>query len=353
MPDRPLVTPLADGTCALALSNGTGWCDRYIAGPENALLVGAVGDFFDTFSRIYSPLILHGPTGVGKSHLAHGLRDRFADLHPDAPVLYETGADFARTYAEAVEARCVPAWREERRSVTLYVLDNLDELAERSAAQIELLHTVDALLQAESLLIVTARQLPGRIPHMLPGLVSRLSAGLSVALPQPGLEARRVALSLMADERRLAIDEGTLSTLAAGLDGTMPELAGALVKLSAAVGHNGRIDRTAVQSFLGKRTPAKQATLRDIATRTARHYALQLGDLRGPSRRQNVALARSVAMFIARQMTDNTLGAVGEYFGGRDHTTVMHGCRKMEELIAHDADVRQTVQELQSALANK
>jgi chromosomal replication initiator protein len=353
VPDRPLVTPLADGTCALALSNGAGWCDRFIAGPENALLVAAVSDLFEAASRTYNPLILHGPTGVGKSHLAHGLRERFSELHPDAVVIYETGCDFARTYAEAVEARSVPAWREERRTAALYVLDDLDELADRSAAQIEFLHTIDALLQAESRLIVTARQLPGRIPHVFPGLVSRLSAGLSVALPQPGPEARAIALSLMASERGVALDNDALGTLAAGLEGTMPELAGALVKLSADVGQNARIDRATVQSFLGKRTPAKQATLREIATRTARHYALQLGDLRGPSRRQNVALARSVAMFIARQMTDSTLGAVGEYFGGRDHTTVMHGCRKMEELIARDADVRQTIHELQSALTSK
>ena len=241
------------------------------------------------------------------------------------------------------------------------MLDNLDELADRSAAQIELLHTIDALLLTESRLIVTARQLPGRIPHLLPGLVSRLSAGLSVRLPKPGPEAVGIALTLMAGERRVLIDEAALQMLAEGLEGTMPELAGALVQLAADAGSSlkaptgdtAHIDRAAVQSFLRKRTPVRQTTLRDIATRTARHYALQLGELRGPSRRQNVVLARSVAMFIARKMTDNTLGAVGEYFGGRDHTTVMHGCRKMEELIARDADVRQTVHELQSALASK
>ncbi|HVU88327.1 MAG TPA: DnaA/Hda family protein [Pirellulales bacterium] len=355
MPDRALVTPLAEGSFALALSNqtganGTGWCSRFLAGPENALLVTAVGDLFTAPADSYNPLILHGPTGVGKSHLAHGIAERFAQVHPSSSVVCETGADFARTYAEAVESRSVPAWREERRFAALYVLDNLDELSDRSAAQIELLHTIDALLQGGNRLLVTARQLPGRIPHLHPGAVSRLSAGLSVALPLPGLAARGIALATMARERQLSIADDALRLLAERVEGTMPELAGSLVELATSVG-KARIDREAVQTLLRKRAPARQATIRDIATRTARHYALPLGDLRGPSRRQNVALARSVAMFLARQMTDNTLGAVGKYFGGRDHTTVLHGCRKMEELIARDAEVRQTVSELQSALA--
>ncbi|MES1213079.1 MAG: helix-turn-helix domain-containing protein, partial [Singulisphaera sp.] len=105
-----------------------------------------------------------------------------------------------------------------------------------------------------------------------------------------------------------------------------------------------------VQSYLTERPAARQATLRAIAAHTARHYELAVADLRGPSRRQNIASARAVAMFLARRLTDKSLGAVGEYFGGRDHTTVLHGCRKTEALMARDPDLRQSIQELQSSL---
>lgn len=356
VPDRPLVTPLSEGSFALALSNGTTWASRFFLGTEGALLRCALDDFLGRDTTPYQPLVLHGAAGLGKSHLAHGIARRFAAQHPALSVVCETGADFARGYATAVETHDILPWREAFRGAALLVIDNLDELTGKSAAQIEFLHTIDALADAGGRLLVTARTIPTRIPHLLPGLVSRLSAGLTVALTKPGPAARSVALEAISRAMDISLTDDALRLLARDLDVTMPELAGALHELTAptntASAHApaALIDHARAVAFLTGRPAARPVPLGDIAARTARHYALAVADLRGPSQRQNIARARAVAMFIARQLTDKSLGAVGKYFGGRDHTTVLHGCRKTEELMARDAELRQTVHDLRTAL---
>ena len=259
VPDRALITPLAEGSFALALANGVSWAGRYLAGPENALLLRAIDDLFARQSYPYNPLVLHGPSGVGKSHLAHGIARRFAAQNPAQTPLCESGSDFALGYAAAVESRSVPAWREARRAAPLLVLDGVHQLADRAAAQIELLHTIDALLDAGNILVVTAQQSPRQIAHLLPGLVSRLSAGLSISIAKPAAATRRSMLERMAAERELVIDDDALRLLAERLDSTMPELAGALHALTAeAQGRNrARLDRAAIVSYLGTRPAAR------------------------------------------------------------------------------------------------
>jgi chromosomal replication initiator protein len=356
VPDRPLVTPLSEGSFALALSNGTTWASQFILGPEGALLRCALDDFLGRDTTPYQSLVLHGAAGLGKSHLAHGIARRFAAEHPALSVVCETGADFARGYATAVETHDILSWREAHRGAALLVIDNLDELAGKSAAQIEFLHTVDALAEAGGRLLVTARSIPTRLPHLLPGLVSRLSAGLTVALAKPGPAARSAALECISRAMDISVADDALRLLARELDVTMPELAGALHELTAPTNSPDsheqvtRIDHDRAVAYLAGRPAAREVPLGDIAARTARHYALAVADLRGPSQRQNIARARAVAMFIARQLTDKSLGAVGKYFGGRDHTTVLHGCRKTEELMMRDAELRQTVHDLRAAL---
>jgi chromosomal replication initiator protein len=351
VPARTLISPLAEGTFALDLANGTSWASQFVCGPENALVGHAVEELFTADGCRYNPLVLHGPAGVGKSHLAWGVTRRFEELHPTHPVIYESGADFARGYAEAVESRGVLAWREERRAAALMVIDEIGDLSGKSAAQIELLHTIDTLIDAGHLLVVTSRCTPARTPHLLPALVSRLVAGLVAPVAFPSAAARLTLLRAMAVERDLPIDENALRLLAEEMASTVPELSGALFELAANLDADERINHKRILSYLGGRPANRQATLREIASHTARYYALAVADLRGPSRRQNIVLARAVAMFIARQLTNKSFGAVGKYFGGRDHTTVLHGCRKTEELIARDPTVRQSVQELRTALS--
>ena len=271
---------------------------------------------------------------------------------PALAVASFTGADFARAYAGAVESRGVPAWREACRRAALFVLDNLDELAEKPAAQIELLHTIDALVDTGAHVVLTARRQPTRIPGLYPALAGRLSAGLVIRVAAPGAAARLALLRTMASMRELSIDDDALERLSVELAVTAPELSGALFDLAAQLKESRvpAVDVRTVLSYLKSRGGMRRAAIRDITAHVARHYALRVADLRGPSRRKNIAAARALAMYVARKLTAKSYGAVGKYFGGRDHTTVLHGCRKTEELLAHDAGLRQIVRELESRL---
>jgi chromosomal replication initiator protein len=350
VPVGALISPLSEGGFALDLGDGPTWTSRFVAGPENAPALHAIEDICTRSALPYNPLVLYGPTGIGKSHLAHGIASHVAKAQPGSSVVYETGADFARGYAEAVESHGVLAWREAHRSAALLVLDDLEQLAERVAAQIELLHTIDSLRDTAGRIVVTARGVPSRIPHILPALTSRLSAGLTVRLAAPGPATRLAVLRMIAVARDLPISEDALLLLADELAVTARELSGALHDLAAAGNSGEPIDPPAILSYLRSRESGRRATLREIATYTARYYAMHVADLRGPSRRRNIANARALAMFMARQLTGKSYCAVGKYFGGRDHTTVLHGCRKTEELMTRDTGLRQTVFELRSQL---
>ena len=278
----------------------------------------------------------------------HGLAQRWTVARPAGRIQFTTGADFARGYAEAIEARGVPAWRETYRSAELLVLDDLGQMAAKPAAQIELQHTIDALLMDGRQVVVTAPVTPYKIPQLLPSLVSRLAAGLIVGIMMPGPAARLAILRDVIRARDLLIEDEATRLLADRMAVTVPELSGALYDLNAKLGSTETIRRAAVLSYFEGRPSRRQATLREIATQTARHFALSVADLRSSSRRQKVVRARAVAMYVARQVTDKSLCAVGQYFGGRDHTTVLHGCRTTEQLLAHDAELRQAVHELRS-----
>ncbi len=360
MPGAPPISTLTDGCFALDFANGSTWASEFVGGPENQLLKHALAEFCAGRTGLYNPLVLCGPSGVGKTHLVLGLAQHLTAAEDESSALVESGADLARSYSAAVDSRRVLSWREMRRTVNLLVIDEISSLAEKAAAQIELLHTIDARIDAGLPVIITSRVPLERVSGLMPALKARLIAGLVVPVALPDVAVRRVLLARMAASRTLPIDEEAIDLLAARLDCSIPELSGALHELATgshtatgAAIHGttaDRIDRRAVLAYLAQRPADRAATLRQIASQAARHFALTVADLRGPSRRQNISLARSLAMYVARQVTGKSLEAVGKYFGGRDHTTVLHACRKIEDLLAREPDVRRTVQELRTAL---
>jgi chromosomal replication initiator protein len=250
-----------------------------------------------------------------------------------------------------MQTKTVDDFRLRYRQVRLLAIDDLEHLAGKPAAQRELLFTLDALEAAGSHVLVTAKRLPADLPGLMAGLVSRLSQGLVVPLALPGRAARLAILERLAKARGVGFAQGALSMLADGLQGTFPELRSAIAQLEfSAAGTGGLIGPERVREHLARYNGSRCASLRQIASVTARSFSLRLSDLRGPSRHRPTPTARALAMYLARNLTTDSLKQIGQYFGGRDHTTVSYSCRKTEERLRTEPELQDALFSIQEEL---
>jgi len=214
-----------------------------------------------------------------------------------------------------------------------------------------LIGTIDAAVAAGNRVILTAGVPPEQLSQLHPRLLSRLVAGLSVPLVPPGIEARSELIGRLAELRGIALPAATAGMLAEGLAVTAGELSGALLQLRMmAELEKIPIDAELVRRYLAQRQGTPAPPLQRIAQVTARYFGLRVHELKGPSRRQGVVTARGVAMYLARLVSRQSLDQIGQYFGGRDHTTVMHACRKTGTLLRSQAEIHKAVAELKEQL---
>jgi chromosomal replication initiator protein len=323
---------------------------EFISGEENAL-VRVAAEALLRGDAVGNPLLFYGETGVGKSHLCLGLLARWKHAHPQAKALAIAASDFARAYASSIDADALDDFRRKYRRLDLLLVENLAELAEKEAAQRELIAALDELDKRGRRVLVTANRLPAQIDGLAHALVSRLSAGLQVPLVRPSIEPRRVILERLAAAHRVQFSAEALDALAEQLVAAVPGLNHAVVTLAARAA-GGEVGLEHVEAFLADGSNGAAPTLRVITARVARYFKLRAADLKGPTRRQAVVQARGVAMYLARQLTGKSLDEVGRHYGGRDHTTVLHACRKTETLLAGDPATRQAVDELKHQLTH-
>lgn len=325
----------------------------FIVGPENRLVEAVVAALSSGQTGIYNPLVLFGPSGSGKSRLARGLALLWKTQY-SREVLYTTGDDFARDLIDSQETQAVEDFRRRHRAVEMLVLEHLERLAERQNAQEELLGTIDVLLATGSQILITSATAPTEIRELLPGLAGRLVGGLVVPLVLPGVEARAEILRSLARARRFDLSEPVIRILAEGLRVSPAELQGVLTQIEVGERIEGRVPNADLaREYVLRHRGRQPPELRRIAALAARHFCLRVGELRSPSRRQGVVKARGVAMHLARKLTYESLHAIGQYFGGRDHTTVLHACRKIEHSLANDPTVHDAVRKLTQQLGHE
>jgi chromosomal replication initiator protein len=302
----------------------------FVVGEENRLIAAIAPAVAGHWGTLYNPLVIYGPPGVGKSHLATGLSELFLAADPGVRVVMLPAADFGRQFAESLETSHGDEL-ERFRLADLLVVEDVQFLAHKPDAQDVLARILEDFVQRERQIILTLSNAPAAQPGLTPVLRSRLQGGLSVPVSLPGPEARLALLKRFAGQHGLELSAEQAAQLSADA-ATSRELLGSLKRLAHPQANS-----------LGLEPVRSAATMADIAQAVATHFGVRLADLQCTSRRKNLATARSIAMYLARERTPASLNTIARYFGRSDHTTVMHACQKIRTQLTTDAYVRHCI----------
>lgn len=327
-----------------------GWpLGDFVAGPENALARVAIEQ---VLSRTSPPLVLfYGPAGMGKSLISQGLYERVSAERGAKRVSLLSGVDFARAHANASDTDAVEDFQQKFHSLDLFILDDLDELSGRSAAQRTLMSLLDHFESSGAKVVITSDRHPLESTHLEPRLSSLLSAGLSAPLEPPGQAARRDIFSRLASHRRISLDDATLDLLAQRASGTVLYLHSLVAKLEAESNEREvALDVQLVQWFLSEQQASQRPTLAGITNAVAKYFNVKSPDLRSASRKQSIVRARGVAVHLARKHLGESLDRIGQQFGGRDHTTILHALRTTEAQLTTDPIIDRAVREIEANL---
>lgn len=321
---------------------------EFLAGPENQLIAYVLQHDAPLIER-GNPLLLFGSGGSGKSALARLFAQRELQRTERRRLLVEPAAEFARRYAEAIESDDLDHFRSRYRRAEVWVIEDLQGIAAKTAAQDELAHRLDARLAEAGPVIAVSRRLPTEQRNLRPGLASRLLPGLTIPVELPGPETRRALVADLAAQHQLPIAADLVNHLSDALPAALParRLAGIIQYLVALRDESGgAVDPWLVAQAVEAATVTAEPSIGAIAQAVARRFKLKASDLKSATRRQQVVRARGLAMLLGRRMTDSSLQEIGRYFGGRDHTTVMHACRKTERMLDESHELARAADEV-------
>lgn len=320
----------------------------FVAGPENRLAIPILQQLLDgpNFSLCGSalPLVLTGPSGVGKSFLVQGISRRWTELLGAGHVGYFTAIDFGRMLRDTRNDGKLAEFFGQFQKLDLFILEDLHRLPNSSYVHRQLRELLDTLTESTNcMLLITSQQAPGVDPHLELGLRDRLNAGLVLQLRQPGPEAKIDLLDLTAASRGLQLDFDVLENIASEIDGPAPRFFQAL--------SDYQVRESAKQQGISlKKDAANEADLKQIVAVVARYYSLTQAAIRSSARRKSLVYARGIAIYLSRSLTNLSYAQIGNYLGNRDHTTIMHAYTKIEKLVAEEIETQESIAELRRIL---
>lgn len=321
--------------------------ENFVVGPGNRLAhaaAQAIGD--NTAGRNYNPLFIHGGVGLGKTHLLQAACLRILERNPATRVYYVSCEGFMTQFIESVQSGQMSEFRHRYRDVDILVVDDIHFLAHRDRTQEEFFHTFNTLFQAGKRIFLSSDAPPEEIPDLEERLVSRFKWGLVAKIEPPCYETRVAILKTKAKVRGLELPEDCACLIAARVATNIRELEGAITRLQIlSTVENRPIDLAMTRATLGEASePAAPApSLQDIITAVTDFYHVRLTDMQSKKRPRSVTMPRQVCMFLARRMTRLSLEEIGGYFGGRDHTTVMHAVKAIDQRRKSEPDFAETL----------
>lgn len=332
--------------------------DSFVVGKPNELAHAAARRVAEGGKVTFNPLFLYGGVGLGKTHLMHAIAHELQVRRPDLRVLYLSAEQFMYRFVQALRDKQIMDFKELFRSVDVLMVDDVQFIAGKDSTQEEFFHTFNALVDQNKQIVISADRAPGEIKDLEERIKSRLQCGLVVDLHPTDYELRLGILQSKAEHyksqyRGLEMAPGVLEFLAHRITTNVRVLEGALMRLYAFASLVGRpIDSDLVHECLSDilRSSEKRLSIEEIQRKVAEHYNVRLSDMIGPKRLRTIARPRQIAMYLCKQLTSRSLPEIGRRFGGRDHTTIMHGVRKIDELMASDTQMADDIHMLKRLL---
>ncbi len=331
--------------------------EAFVVGPSNRFAHAACQAVAEMPSRAYNPLFLYGGVGLGKTHLMHAIGHHVLKLSPNARVLYVASEIFTNELINAIRDDKMVSFRQRYRGIDVLLIDDIQFVAGKERTQEEFFHTFEALHGARKQIVITSDRPPKEIPTLEERLRSRFEWGLIADLQQPDMETRTAILAKKAQIENLWVPDEVLQLIATQINSNIRELEGALIRVMAyaSVTRQELTPELALEALKDviPKTVAKPITIRLIQEEVARHYEMRTEEFKAKKRTRAVAYPRQVAMYIAREITDASLPKIGDEFGGRDHTTVMHACEKINRERHADAQLSSMIDSIITRIRSK
>lgn len=325
----------------------------FVVGEGNKMAHAAAFAVAESPGSLYNPLFIYGGVGLGKTHLMEAIGNHMLQVNPNSRVKYVTSEDFTNDYINAIRNNTTEQLREEYRNLDLLLIDDIQFLANKEGTQLEFFNTFNALHDRKKQIVMTSDRIPNEIPELQDRLVSRFRWGLTVEITPPDLETRIAILRSKVEEDHIDIGNDTLNYIAGQIDTNIRELEGALTKVQAFANLSGeRITPSlASQALKGLHRVAKnEISIASIQKQVADFYNITQGDILGKKRVKQIVMPRQIAMYLSRELTDSSLPKIGNEFGGKDHTTVLHAIDKIEAELKKDTDLQNDITKLKAKL---
>ncbi|ATC92855.1 chromosomal replication initiator protein DnaA [Pseudoalteromonas tunicata] len=329
--------------------------DSFVEGKSNQLAKAAASQVADNPGTAFNPVFIYGGTGLGKTHLLHAVGNGILANKPNAKIAYMHSERFVQDMVRALQNNAIEEFKRYYRSVDALLIDDIQFFANKERSQEEFFHTFNALLEGNQQIILTSDRYPKEIEGVEDRLKSRFGWGLTIAIEPPELETRVAILMKKAQQSKIKLPEEVAFFIAKRLRSNVRELEGALNRVIANANFTGRpitIDfvKEALRDLLALQD--KLVTIDNIQRTVAEYYRIRVSDLLSKRRSRSVARPRQVAMALSKELTNHSLPEIGDAFGGRDHTTVLHACRKIKSLREETHEIKEDYQNLIRTLSS-
>lgn len=327
--------------------------NTFVVGEGNKMAHAAAYAVAESPGGLYNPLFIYGGVGLGKTHLMEAIGNHMLQANPKAKVKYITSEEFTNDFINSIQSNSMEKFREEYRNLDLLLIDDIQFLATKEGTQLEFFYTFNALHDRKKQIVMTSDRIPNEIPELQDRLVSRFRWGLPVEITPPDLETRIAILRSKVEEDHIQIGNDTLNYIAGQIDTNIRELEGALNQVQAFANLSGEpiTPHLASQALKGLRQ--KQQTtisIAEIQKQVASFYNITQSDILGKKRVKQIVVPRQIAMYLSRELTDFSLPKIGNEFGGKDHTTVLHAIDKIEAALKKDTDLQKDINNLKERL---